>query len=391
MARFWSMFVKCAREQKRDLWVLSLSLAFAPLFVFIYWLMTSAGGSTTYNVLVINHDAGIETPGGQILNSGTELISLMRAFSYENGSPLLKLIESTDRQNAEERLRGREAALLLLIPADFSVVLRGNDPDKKTLTTKLEFVGDLTNPAYTLAAVTAMTVADEYMLKMSGETRPVKIVETALGASSARTEFENYIPGIFIFAVIMMVFQASMLVARESEGGKIIRLRLAGISSFEMLGGMSAWLVVVSTLSVVLTYLTALVFGFHSQGPVLLALLISIITSVSIIGIGMIVASFARSVTQAFVIANFPLGFLMFLTGSIFPLPRANLFTLFGHPFALNDLLPPTHAVIALNKIFTLGADLSDVWFELTMLTILTILYFSVGVVLFKRLNLKLF
>ena len=38
--RFLSVLRKCAREQMRDLWVLGLSLAFAPLFVFIYWMWT---------------------------------------------------------------------------------------------------------------------------------------------------------------------------------------------------------------------------------------------------------------------------------------------------------------------------------------------------------------
>ncbi len=46
--------------------------------------------------------------------------------------------------------------------------------------------------------------------------------------------------------------------------------------------------------------------------------------------------------------------------GAAFPLPRFTLFTLFGRGFALPDLLPPTHAVVALNKIFTLGAGLGE-------------------------------
>ena len=100
-------------------------------------------------------------------------------------------------------------------------------------------------------------------------------------------------------------------------------------------------------------------------------------------------ACFSKTVSHAFVIANFPLGFLMFLSGSAFPLPRTNLFTLLGHGFALPDLLPPTHAVIALNKVFTLGAGLGDVTFELSALTVLTVLYFGLGVWFFSRTQMK--
>ena len=75
----------------------------------------------------------------------------------------------------------------------------------------------------------------------------------------------------------------------------------------------------------------------------------------------------------------------MFLTGAAFPLPRNNLFTLAGRGFALPDLLPPTHAVIALNKIFTLGAGPDQVAFELAALSLLSAAYFGMGVWLFQR------
>jgi ABC-2 type transport system permease protein len=234
-----------------------------------------------------------------------------------------------------------------------------------------------------------MTVADTYLNSMSQETRPVSFLETPLGASASRSEFENYMPGLFIFAVVITIFQAAMLVTRESEGGKLIRLRLAGVSSFEFLGGVSAWLVLVSVISAGLTFATAIALGFTSQGPLWLAMIVIIITSFSIIGTGMIVASFSKTVSQAFVIANFPLGLLMFLTGAAFPLPRTSLFTIAGHEMAFADILPPTHAVIALNKIFTLGAGLSDVVFELILLIVLSALYFAIGVFLFRRMNLQ--
>jgi ABC-2 type transport system permease protein len=112
---------------------------------------------------------------------------------------------------------------------------------------------------------------------------------------------------------------------------------------------------------------------------------IAAITSLSIIGIGLIVACFSNTVSQAFVISNFPLGFLMFLTGAAFPLPRMNLFTIAGRSIAVADFLPPSHAVVALNKIFTLGAGFGDVLYELTALIVLTGLYFGMGVWLFQR------
>jgi ABC-2 type transport system permease protein len=389
LSRLISTFRKCVREQKRDLWVIALSLAFAPLFVFIYWLMTGATGSTAYGVLVINHDAPVPLADGSTFAAGQDVVDALRAITYQNGSPLLRVVETDDRAEAETQLRNRKAFALIMIPADFSATLSAFQAGDTSATTDLVFTGDLSNPYYTVAAVMAMTAADAYVAEYSQAARPVELVEVPLGASAARTEFENYVPGLMVMSVVLMIFQAAMTPARDIESGALRRLRLTRVTSFEFLGGMSLWLALVSALSVLLTFATAYACGFRSEGPLWLAVLVGVLTSFSIIGAGLIVACFSKTVAQAFVIANFPLGFLMFLTGGAFPLPRYELFTLFGHGIALPDILPPTHAVIALNKVFTMGVGLPEVAFELSALTLLSALYFGVGVWLFQRTQMR--
>ena len=176
-----------------------------------------------------------------------------------------------------------------------------------------------------------------------------------------------------------------MMPARDVESGTLRRLRLTRLRSFEYLGGTTLWLSVIAVAEVLLTIGAAMIFGFHSLGQVWIAILVGGITGLSIIGIGLIVATFSRTVSQAFVIANFPLGFLMFLTGAIYPIPYQPLFIVAGHSITYASILPPTYAVIALNKVFTLGADLSEVSFELFMLTLLSSIYFLIGVWLFRR------
>jgi ABC-2 type transport system permease protein len=389
--RLWNVFVKSIREQKRDLWLIGLSLAFAPLFVFIYYLMTGGTGTTSYGVLVINQDVPVTLTDGTTFAAGDDVVENLRGIAYQNGSPLLRvtLVAGRDRADAEQKLRDRAAAALVIIPLDFSAQLSAFRSGDTSASTDLTFIGDLTNPYYTVAAVMAMTAADAYTQGFTDAPRPVELVEIPLGASAARSEFENYVPGLLVLAVVLMVFQAAMTPARDIESGALRRLRLTPLTAFDYLGGTSLWLGLVSIGGVFLTFATAVAFGFRSQGPLWLAVLVAAITSLSIIGIGLIVACFSKTVSQAFVIANFPLGFLMFLTGAAFPLPRTNLFTLTGRGFALPDLLPPTHAVVALNKIFTLGAGFKDVAFELVALTLLSALYFGIGVWLFQRTQMR--
>jgi ABC-2 type transport system permease protein len=92
---------------------------------------------------------------------------------------------------------------------------------------------------------------------------------------------------------------------------------------------------------------------------------------------------------MTFVVANFPLALMMFFSGAIFPMPAVTLFTVGQQDIGLYDLLPPTHAVVALNKILTLGAGFKDVAYELAALLLLSLIFFAVGVALFQRMQLK--
>jgi len=387
--RFWSVFRKAVREQKRDIWVLALSLVFAPLFVFLYWMFTGGNATTSYGVLVINQDEGITLIDGTTLKAGEVAIQAMRDLTFKDGSPILRVKLISDRAEGEKQLREREAAVLVIIPADFSQVIAECTEGASFPHTNVEFSGDLTNPYYTMAAVMAMTAIDNYASVATDEYHPIRLIETPLGDSAARTEFEIYVPGLFVLAVIMMLFQAAMTVAREIEGGKLKRLSLTRLTAFELLGGVTLWLVLVAIIEVLVTFAVAVALGFRSQGALWIAVLVGIVTSFSIIGVGMIVASFSKTVSQAFVIANFPFGFFMFLSGAAFPIPMSTWFTLARHDFGFADLLPPTHAVAALNKVFTLGAGIQDVGFELAALVLLSLLYFGLGVWLFRRMHMK--
>lgn len=375
--KLFSVFRKSLREQSRDLVSLSLSLLLAPFFVLLYWLFFPSG-STTYDVLVIDNDrkAG---------SAGEALIDALHAVTYADGQPILAARLTGDRIEAEARLRDREAEVLLIIPDGFSETLeavrRGLGPEPVAVT----FVGDLTNPYYAVAAVMAGAGLDEYVQLVTQEPRTVLMEEIPLGASGARSEFEVYVPGLLVFAMILLVFQVSMLVAYEVEAGTLRRLQITRVTSFDFLGGLSASVIVVGILALLLAFVTALALGFRSHGSLWIAILVGVLTCLAVIGTGLVVAAFSKTVSQAFLIANFPLILFMFFSGAIYPLPKVALFEVAGRTIGLYDILPPTHAVVALNKVLTLGAGLGEVAFELTMLVILSLVYFVVGVWCFQR------
>ncbi|MBN1139740.1 MAG: ABC transporter permease [Anaerolineae bacterium] len=383
-----AIFNKTLREQRRDLLLLVLSLIFAPVFVLLYRVWFPSG-STTYGVLILNQDAGIQTGDGATLNAGEQISEALKALTYANGSPLLDVRQVTDRGAAEPLLKDRQAALLLVVPPDLTASIEAVRRGQAVEASPVTLVGDLTNPYYAVAAVLASSVADQYIQAATGQERPIPFAEEPLGASAARTEFEVYVPGLLVFATMMMMFTVAMTVVREAESGALRRLQMACVSSLDLLGGISAAMVLLGVAAVVLTIATAWGLGFRSQGSMWLVVAVGAMTSVSIVGVGLIIASLSRTVTQAFLIANFPLALFMFFSSAVFPVPRVTLFTVAGRAIGLYDILPPTHAVVALNKVLTMGAGLGDVVYELTALLILSAVYFAAGVWLFSRTHLR--
>jgi ABC-2 type transport system permease protein len=381
--KFWAVFRKSMRKQLREPLILSLTLVFAPFFILLYRLWLPSG-STAYTILVLDQDRPV-----QHLSVGADSIRALQAVTYKDGLPLLSVRPVSDRAAAEKLLRDRRAAALIVFPPGLSAAVAALALDPAAPQAEFLIAGDLSNPQYAVAAVMASAAVDATVQTAAGRTGPLRIVEEAIGASATRTEFENYVPGLMVFAVIMLIFQSAMLIAREVEAGTLRRLILSRVRTAELLAGISAAQVLVGVFSVALTFAAAYALGFRSLGPLWLALLVGAVTALSVVGMGLVVACFARTVTQAFLVANFPLALLMFFSGAVYPVPKVPLFTLGSIEVGLYDLLPATHAVTALNKVLALGSGLGDVVYELSALLILSLLYFSVGVWLFQRTQMR--
>jgi len=380
--RLIRVFLKSMREQLRCYWLLILTLCIAPVFVLLYWMITG-GGSTSYRLLIINLDT---QPAPSV---SSQVIDNIRTLSYADGQPILKISLETEQAKAERKLQNREAIALITFPEDFSSRFYALQNDSTATPVSLTITGDLTNPYYPIVSIMALSAVDEFIKEELGQVSPAIFNEIPLGDSNARTEFEMYVPALLILAVIMLIFQVSMTVAREVEGNNIKRLQMTNMTAFDLLGGISLTQVLIGVVSVILTFLTAILLGFHSQGPLWLAILIGALTSFSIVGVGLMIASLSRTVSEAFIYSNFPLIFLMFFTGAVFPMPPVPIFTVAGRTIGMFDFLPPTHAIVALNKVLTLGAGLKEISYELCVLTTLSALYFALGIWMFQRLRLQ--
>jgi ABC-2 type transport system permease protein len=385
--RVLAVFRKTVREQMRDWASLSMVVVLCPLFVFLYWLIVG-GGSTSYKVLVINRDAGITLAERGLVKEGDRVVEAMRGLRYQSGDPILRIQVVEDRAAADNNLRNRYAAALVVFPEDFSRMLHA-DPETRARCSPVILSGDAANVAYAVASVLVFSAFEAITKKLGGYDPPFNWKEEFVGGAKPRTEFEAYVPGLLILSIILLVFTTALPLIREREEKTLRRLRVSRMTPFDLLGGISLAQLVIGALSVVLTFIVSVALGFRSEGSIFAAVVVGILCAGSVIAVGLVTACFCKNATAVLTIGTLPFFLLMWFSGAAMPLSRATLFSLGSRQFALNDVLPPTHAVIALNKILSFGASLGGVWYELAMLGGLTVVYFAAAVWIYKRTQLR--
>jgi len=374
--------VKSFVEQIRQFWVLLLTISMAPFFVCIYYFMWE---STKLNldVVVINADIGFQ--GEQLGDQFAEYL-----MNMDQGTFPTRYRPVQDRAAGEIAIKNKKADALLIIPPAFSesVILLTKNLDKQV---PFELSGDLTNINYMLAATWTYEQVAQFVEATAGLNTRYEFIETPMGVSGELDEFDLYVPGLLVLSTIMLMFTGAITFVREPEQKTIIRLKLSKIRNWEFIAGNTLVQIVIGIVSVVLTLLIAALLGFHFNGSWGAFLLIITLTSISVIGFSLILASLTKTVNEVLVLGNFPLFLFMFFTGAMMPVHGPTLFKFSSYDFTLPGLMSPYHAVLALKKISIFNASLNDVWPELISLTGVSILYFIIGAWLFRRRHMKLF
>jgi ABC-2 type transport system permease protein len=373
------------RQTRRDRLMVALTLAFGPFFVAVYWL-AFAVPTTSYQVAVLDLDRAVSVQG-RTLDAAAGIEAALTAGQPQPGgsaatSPL-HVVQVASADAGLALVRDGNASMLLELPPDLSASVARGGPATVVVH------GDVMSPGYLVAGVLAQARAEAYLRLVTGAHPALNIAEEPLAGTASRTAFEQSVGGLLVFSVELLVFLTATTVARETEHGVMRRMRMSPMPAWSYMAGTSAVLLAVAVASAAATFATAYAFGFRSRGPVPVALLVVVVTALSVIGVGMAVGAACRTTAQAFVVANFPLGLLVFLSGTLFPVPHPKLVTVAGHGLGPLDLLPPAHAAAALTKVMTYGQGLGDVGFELTAVVVLSAVYFALGAAVLRRCRLR--
>jgi len=383
--RIWQLAMKTlsvARKTLLELWreplLLGLLLLFPVALVGFYYVAFGQmeGGLAAYlSLLVLNEDEG---------QVGGELIEVLRATEWD-GAPVFGVALVTDRREAEIALRERKVALLLVIPPDFTAALSSG-----AYPAELSLAGDPNSDAFIFARSFISGLVREFVHQAAGwpdESPPVTY--EFLPGTGTMSDFDFGVGGIVIFGLMFLMVTTATVMVRENVTGTLRRLQLTGAGAGVLLPGVTLSQMAAAAVQVPVTFGAAVAMGFQSNGSLLLAMVIGLLVALSAVGVGLIVACFARNDGDATNLASVALVPMVFLSGALFPMPAVPLFTVGGQTVELYDLLPATHAAEAMRQVLIFGAGAGDIAYELGMMTLLSVLLLAMGVALYQRLRLQ--
>jgi ABC-2 type transport system permease protein len=385
--KIFHVIYKSLKEQLRSFWLLLLVLSMAPFFIFVYYLISETW-IPDYKILIVNNDQGVFA-GSEQVNHGNQLITFFDAFQSDTLEIPFIIEEIKDRTEGIDKVKNKKADALIIISGDFSPALEKRIRGEKTAVPGIELYGDLTSSNYLVSAVWANEIVNEYALNATGSSRIVGVRETALGTSGSLSYFDTAVPGILIVSLIMLMFTASIAFVTEVENKTILRLKLSKLSALEFIGGISAVQLLVGLTSAILTLITAILLGFSYKGSLLIMIVILSLTTLSMIAFSLIIAAVTKSAGEVLVVGNFPMFLFMFFTGAAFPMKGNELFTIAGYPVTIQGLMTPTHAISALNKTLVMDMNVGSIIPEIIAIVVLTLLYFTIGAVIFRKRHLK--
>jgi ABC-2 type transport system permease protein len=387
--RLIGLFKKSVVENLRDWKILILTLVFGPCFVVLMYFYLGETTNSPYRVIVVNQDEGAADGVGEVLAAGQELISEMINARYPDGTVLFEVQLEVETHLALDQLAAGSVDLVVEIPEHFSRVLleyrQGDQPPPVVVKT----YGNPATANYFLAVVWSDMIVYEYAVAMTGLSSPLVLQANTISGTDGLSDFELYVPALLTLALIMLMFTAAASLIKEKDKGTIIRLRLSNMTAFEWFSAVSLTQIIVGLLAMLLTFGTAVALGYRTSGSLTAMMVVGFMSSFSVIAISLLVAAFLRTIFDLLTIGCFPFFILMFFSGGMFPLPPLRLFTVGSRSVSINDFLPTTHTITALDRILNYDAGLGDVVLELGAILVLTVVFYVAGAWLFTARHLQ--
>ncbi len=308
----------------------------------------------------------------------TDAFRVTESFHYRGALP-------TEREAIHRMNRG-EIKLALVIPLHLEQdVKRGRGPVIQALVDGVD--GNTAGVALAYANSIVQGLQREWLREAgtgAGEFRDMHLtaVETRMVYNPSLESKNNIVPGIL--AMLMMTitsFLTGMSIVREKEIGTLEQLMVTPIRSTELILGKVIPLLAVALALLNIGILAAgLIFGLWMKGNIMTLYLLSILFSMSSLGLGIFASTMARTQQQAMFVTWFFTIFSILLSGFFIPIenmPRVVQ--------AITYINPLRYFMVVIREIYLKGTGLGLLWKEALAMTVFGVAMFVSATVRFQK------
>jgi ABC-2 type transport system permease protein len=335
------MTVASARSFYRNRAALFWTLAFPVIFIVLFGSIFS-GGTTRFALAWVDND---QTAASERLRSGFEGVGVLE-------------VNATDEADALARMRDGEYDAVLVVPAGSGAAIAAGDTVSLVL-----YTDPSASTASTVVTQTVGQVVGAMNQQLSGRP-PALAVETQPLQTQRITSAAYFVPSILAMALMQLGIFASIPLVAQREKGILKRLSATPVSRLTVVfGDMFVRLGIAALQTALIVGIGAVLFGVAIVGSALAVVGLIVLGALTFLGIGYVIASYARTEESANALTSVVQFPLMFLSGIFFPIAFMP-----GWLQPVAAFLPLTYLADALRQTMVGGAAYAPLWFDAAVL-----------------------
>lgn len=326
------------------------ALFFTMLFPLIFLLIF---GSIFNNTSLSFNVAVIDQPTNEFSKMFTETIAQEEVFDVAD--------DVSDFDAAKQSMQRGEIDAIILLDESFGSVGADGRPSGEVMV--------YTEPGSEQAGQTVAAINEQILAgieqQFGRETAAFSVSQQSTGEAGL-TQFDYTFSGLLGFTILgSAIFGLANVMPAEKQRGSFRRLRASPFRASQLILGNGLHYLIVTLLSLLLMIVVGLVvFNFEMRGSWLQFGLFASLSSIMMIGFGLLIGGWAKNESQASPVSNLVAFPLMFLSGIFFP-----RFLFPEWMQGLTDFIPLAPVVDGFRKIMTENAYLVDLGPELLLIT----------------------
>ena len=198
-------------------------------------------------------------------------------------------------------------------------------------------------------------------------------------------KYRNYmVPAILVLLMtVLNGFISALNIVREKEEGTIEQINVTPLKKWQFVLGkmIPFWLIGIFVMSLGIAIMH-FVYGIHIEGSLGTLYLFGMVYITGILGLGLLISTFAHTQQQSMFISFFFIMIFILLSGLF-----TNVESMPRWAFIFSDLLPITHFMHAVRAIVIKGSAFLDIWKDMVYIICFSIVINTLAVLNYRKTN----